>query len=212
MPLYKFVGNRILTRSRTSSPGSTSPSGTAATAPTASTRSPTSTSRRTPTTSTSTPRSSSACTPPGSGSSRSRSRPTTATRSATSTAWRTPSDVAKDVVRFRARRMGFGDGGRGGRRRRLRAQAVTALLARRPAPLARLARARQGARRGLLRRSVRRVCRDQGHHVTGVDLVKLPGVAQRLRLLPTTPTSTPASRRTWRASSMSSSPGTSSST
>ena len=91
MPLYKYVGNRILTavaeqgrRPRADRVAQRLPRlprrRAAATSP----------SSPTPTTSTSTPRSSSGCTPRGRRSSRCRSRPTTATRSATSTACATP--------------------------------------------------------------------------------------------------------------------------
>ena len=177
---------------------STSASGTAATAPTASTRWPTSTSTRTATTSTSTPRSSWASTRQGSRSSRCRSRPTTATRSATSTASRYAKDVTKDVLRFRARRMGFGTAVRPDRpahrrSRGLRAQAVPALLPRRAARAgsARRDRARRCSTSAAPTASSAPSPARRATASTGVDLVKHAASASG-STRSSTPTSTPA--------------------
>ena len=98
MPLYKFVGNKILTtyRERDSSGTELSEwhSGYRAYR---SPRCARSRSSATPTSTTSTRRSSSSSTRPGSGSSRSRSPPTTATRSRYVNGLRYANDIVKDV-------------------------------------------------------------------------------------------------------------------
>ena len=185
MPVYKYVGNRILTTFQNRVTGAR-PDRVAQRLP----RLPGRRARRpaarraTPTGSTSTPRSSWACSPPRSGSSRYRSRPTTATRSATSTAWRTPATSTTDVVRHWAREHGFGGGVSSHRDRDLRAQADELRLARRAAALAGAAPGRQGARRRLLRRPLRRHWRAARATTSPASTgQKHDGVARARRLL-----------------------------
>ena len=91
MPMYKYVGNRILTRTQNLIAG-VRPERVAlrAIAPIGCRRWPSCRSSATATGSTSTPRSSCNCSATVAGSPRCRSRPTTATRSPGSTAWSTP--------------------------------------------------------------------------------------------------------------------------
>jgi SAM-dependent methyltransferase len=88
-------------------------------------------------------------------------------------------NVAKDVVRFRARRMGFGDGAAGA------ANAYDL----KPSPhsshgvLLRWLGSREPGKVldvGCSDGRFASLTRQQGHHVTGVDLVEHPGVTQRL--------------------------------
>ncbi len=108
MPLYKYVGNRVLTRMENRLLGTDLTefhSGYRAYRVAALRELPLAS---TTTGSTSTPRSSSSSSTPGSGSSRSRSRRTTGTRSATSTACEYAWDVTLDVLVYRLSKMGFG--------------------------------------------------------------------------------------------------------
>ena len=109
---------------------------------------------------------------PGSASSRSRSPPTTATRSATSTGMAYAGDVVDDVVRYRAHKMGFGSGelafassayeAKDGRRRPRTCSSSGSPRARQPGRVLDL---------GCCDGAPGRRARDsRGHHVTGVDL------------------------------------------
>ncbi len=94
-------------------------------------------------------------------------------------------NVAKDVVRFRARRMGFGDGGATG----------DEAYGLKPSPhsshgvLLRWLEAREPSKVldvGCSDGGFAQLTRRHGHHVTGLDLVEHPGVAERLDAFHTT--------------------------
>ena len=106
--------------------------------------------------------------------------------------------------------MGFGVGAV--RSAGLRPETVPALLARRPAALARFARARQGTGRGLLRRAVRLAGPRAGPPRDRCRPARAPRASRSGWTPSTSRTSTQAFPMTCRASSTPSSPATSSST
>ena len=120
-----------------------------------------------------------------SASSRCRSRPTTATRSATSTAMKYAKDVTADVLRYWARRMGFGGGSRA------RPQTPTSTTSSRPTapPTACCSSGSPGTRRPACSTSAAPTAGSATSPATsattstGVDLVKHDGVAERRRRL-----------------------------
>ena len=126
-------------------------------------------------------------------------------------------DVTADVLRYRLRRMGFG---RARRARRLRHRRAPTSSSRPSTPRTACCStgsprvpAGPGPRRRLLRRPVRRPASARtGHRVTGVDLVKHEGVAERRRRRSSRPTSTTACPPRSATTTTWSSPATSSST
>ena len=160
---YKFVGNRILTTFQNAVVGTDLTewhSGYRAYDVRGAREAPAR--RERPTASTSTPRSSSSSTRRASGSTRSRSPPTTATRSATSTAWSYAKDVTKDVLRYRAHKLGFGTGETAFADQRLRRQGGGRLVPRPDPGLDEHAAAVADPRPRLLRRRARRPSHGDG--------------------------------------------------